>query len=97
MDIAQLITDTLRWIGAAASLALLPVCIYAIFRRITWDQRIRFAALAAIGISVVGSQLDRVGTPGTWRTPVVTVGVILGLVGTVMFLLRRREDDDPGR
>lgn len=94
----QLTTDILRWIGAGASLALMPVCVYAILRRITWDQRIRFLALALIGATVVGSQLDRLGTPGTWRTPVITVGVLLGLAGSVMFLIRNRQDDDhPGQ
>lgn len=96
MDL-QLATDVLRWLGVGASIPLLIACIYAISQRITWDQRLRFAALAAVGVSVVGSQLDRLGTPGTWRTPVITVGVLLGLVGTAMFLIRRREDNNPGR
>ncbi len=87
------VADALRALCAAEALALVVVCIYCAASRVPVDQRVRFSALALIGVVVVSGQIDAWGRPATWRMPVLAVALALAVVGSVMFLVKGRRRD----
>lgn len=80
--------DLDRYLCAVLGVFLDATCVYCIFRPMTWDQRLRFIALALLGVVTVGGQLARLGEDGNWRMPVLTVGMAAALVGSLMYLRR---------
>lgn len=91
------LADAMRALCAAEALALVAVCIYAAVSPMSWDQRIRFLSLACIGVVIVSAQIDGWGQPGTWRTPVLAVGLGMAVAGTIMYLVKGRRRDRPER
>lgn len=85
------IADVLRLLCAAEALLLVPLCIYSIATPIAGDQKVRFGALALIGVVVVAGQIEALGGPGNWRMPVLAVGLGLAVAGVVMFLAHGRQ------
>lgn len=87
-----MLPDLLRALSGLLALALVPTCVYCMFCRIAWDQRVRFAALILYGSVIVGAQIENWGEPMSWRMPFVLTGTALALLGAVMFLVRRRDE-----
>lgn len=88
------IADAVRVFCAAAAIALIPCCVYSMFRDIPRDQRLRFFALICIGVVVAAGQIDALGGPWHWRMPILAVGMVLAVAGTAMFLRRDRAERD---
>lgn len=87
------VADIVRLFCAALAVLLVPACIYAVFtHRMSLDQRVRFAALALLGVVIAGGQLDNLGQPGNWRMPVLATGLAAAVAGTVMYLVKLRRD-----
>lgn len=84
--------DLLRYFCALTGVVLLAVCIYCISKPMTLDQRLRFGALAGIGVVVVGGQLDNLGQPWNWRMPVLAVALLVAVAGSVLYLAKVRRD-----
>lgn len=86
--------DVLRVICSGAGLLLTFTCVYSIMRCRSTGQMLRFAGLAIIGFVVVAGQIDAWGRPLNWRMPLLTLGLLSALVGTIAYLreIRRQED-----
>jgi hypothetical protein len=83
--------DVLRVICIVLALPLTFSCVYSMWRtRMVWDQQARFFGLALIGFVVVAGQIDAWGRPGNWRMPLLALGLVLALAGTVVHLVRTR-------
>jgi uncharacterized membrane protein len=84
--------DVLRCFCALVGVVLLAICIFCISKPMTLDQRLRFGALAGIGVVVVGGQLDNLGGPWNWRMPVLALALVVAAAGSVMYLVKARRD-----
>jgi uncharacterized membrane protein len=84
--------DVLRCFCALVGVVLLAICIFCISKPMTLDQRLRFGALAGIGVVVVGGQLDNLGAPWNWRMPVLALALVVAAAGSVMYLVKARRD-----
>jgi hypothetical protein len=90
------VADALRVICMILALPLAVSCVYSMWRtRMGRDQQARFAGLAVIGFVVVAGQIDSWGKPGSWRMPLLALGLALALAGTAVHLVRthRRVED----
>jgi len=87
------VADALRVICILLALPLVFSCVYSMWRtRMRSDQRARFGGVAVIAFVVVAGQIDSWGNPGTWRMPLLAVGLALVLAGTVIHLIRTRSE-----
>lgn len=84
------IADMLRALAAVEALALIPPSVYAISKSIPVDQKLRFAALALMGVVVVAWQIEVWGHPWHWRIPVMVVALSFALTGVALFLTTQR-------
>jgi predicted outer membrane lipoprotein len=85
--------DFLRAVCVGLALPLAFTCVYSMWREhMKLDQRARFLGLAVIGFVVVAGQIDSWGNAGNWRMPLLAVGLLLALGGTLAHLRRRSED-----
>jgi len=82
--------DLLRTLAAVEAIALIGPSVYAIFKSIPVDQKIRFASLALMGVVVVAWQIEAWGHPWHWRIPVMIAALTLANAGVVMFLIEQR-------
>jgi hypothetical protein len=83
--------DALRVICIVLALPLTFSCVYSMWRTpMGRDQQARFLGLALIGFVVVAGQIDSWGRPGTWRLPLLALGLGLALLGTAVHLTRTR-------
>jgi hypothetical protein len=91
-----LVADVLRVICIVLALPLAFSCVYSMWRtRMGRDQQARFLGLAVIGFVVVAGQIDSWGNPGSWRMPLLAVGLAVALYGAVVHLVRtHRELED---
>lgn len=84
--------DVMRALCVAMSLPLTSTCVFAVYRCVAWDQKLRFIGLAMIGVVVVAWQIEAWGHPLHWRVPILVLGLVSALAGTVTFLVRTRRD-----
>lgn len=77
--------DVLRLVAGAASLIVIFLTPFALYRPIPWHQRLRQAGAAIVGSAVIGAYLLTLGTVPTppWRVFVVTIGMVAFAAGTV--------------
>lgn len=85
--------DFLRATCIGLALPLGFLCIYSMWReRMGGPQRLRFLGLAVISFVVASGQIDAWGAPISWRIPLLVVGLLFALGGTLASLWRRTED-----
>jgi hypothetical protein len=82
--------DVLRVICVVLALLLVPSCVYCTYRCTTWSQRLRFAALALMGVVIVAWQIEMWGYPLRWWVVLLLVALLSALVGTAVFLREMR-------
>jgi hypothetical protein len=80
------VADILRLYCAGASLTLIVLCIYSLYACPKLDQRIRFGALALLGVVITSGQIANLGQPGTWRIPLLAVAVTAAVIGSALFV-----------
>ena len=82
--------DALRVLCAAMALLLVPLCVYSMYRCATRGQRLRFGALALLGVVVVAWQIEAWGHPLHWRVPLLFVALACALAGSVTYIRETR-------
>lgn len=91
--LAVVLVLLLHFYSAVLALLLVMTCIASLFREIEWPQRARFAALLLLGVVITSGQIDNLGSPLTWRLPILAVAVTLAVIGCAAFLRRGDEDE----
>ena len=83
-----LVVDLLRLLITAGALVLIAVSVWAIRRSTTAGQKIRFLAVIALLVSIIGTELGHLGDAPHWRFLVNLTGIVLMAWGYYQHLFR---------